>query len=127
VPRCRHLGEFLEAALLRDYRRRQVPMLELRDFIDKIRDQYGVPYPLADRRPYVGGRHLLSEAQDVTGLGADFCLIAVVRDQLDEAGPFIYNATRTGGLNPYRSTERPPAIAASEGTLRSAVSPGSRP
>lgn len=30
-------------------------MLELRDFINKIRGQYGLPYPLADRRPYVGG------------------------------------------------------------------------
>jgi len=75
-------GEFLEAALLREYRRRQVPMLELRDFIDKIRDQFGVPYPLADRRPYIGGKRLLSEAQNDSGLGADFCLVAVVRDQL---------------------------------------------
>ena len=81
-PRSSHLGEFLKAALLREYRRRNVPMLELRAFIDKIRDRYGVPYPLADQRPYVGGRRLLIQAQDDAGLDADFCLIAVVRDQL---------------------------------------------
>jgi hypothetical protein len=47
-------GEFLESALLSEYRRKRVPMLELRDFIDRLRDQFQVPYPLADRRPYVG-------------------------------------------------------------------------
>src|SRR6266496_100751 len=74
-------GEFLEAGLLREYRRRNVPMLELRDFIDKVRDRYGVPYPLADRRPYVSGRDLLVKLQNDSGLDADFCLIALVRDQ----------------------------------------------
>lgn len=33
--------------------------LELRDFIDKIRREFKVPYPLADRRPYIGGKQLL--------------------------------------------------------------------
>ncbi len=51
--------EFLEAGLLRQYLCRSVPMLELRTFIDRIRDEYGVPYPLADQRPYVGGNRLL--------------------------------------------------------------------
>jgi uncharacterized protein (DUF433 family) len=74
-------GEFLEAGLLREYRRRHVPMQELRDFIDKVRALYGSPYPLADLRPYVGGRELLVEAQDQAGLDPDFCLIALVRDQ----------------------------------------------
>lgn len=74
-------GEFLEAGLLREYRRLNVPMLELRDFIDKVRARYGTPYPLADLRPYVGGRELLVELQDQAGLDPDFCLIALVRDQ----------------------------------------------
>jgi uncharacterized protein (DUF433 family) len=74
-------GEFLEAALLREYRRLNVPMLELRDFIDKVRRQFGVPYPLAHHKPYVVGRELLVEAQDESGLDADFCLVAFVRDQ----------------------------------------------
>jgi uncharacterized protein (DUF433 family) len=74
-------GEFVEAALLREYRKRSVPMLELRDFIDKVRRQLGVPYPLAHQTPYIGGRELLVQAQDESGLDADFCLIAYVRNQ----------------------------------------------
>jgi uncharacterized protein (DUF433 family) len=74
-------GEFIEAGLLRQYRARNVPMAELRTFIDKIRERYGVPYPLADRRPYVLGRELVIEAQDDARLDAEFCLVAVVRDQ----------------------------------------------
>jgi uncharacterized protein (DUF433 family) len=75
-------GEFVEAGLLREYRRRSVPMLELRTFIDMIRDEYGVPYPLADQRPYVGGKRLLVEAQAEAGLKAEFALIAAVGSQL---------------------------------------------
>jgi uncharacterized protein (DUF433 family) len=75
-------GEFIEAGLLRQYRASNVPMLELRTFIDQIRVQYGVPYPLADRRPYVLGRELVVEAQDQAHLKADFCLVATVRGQL---------------------------------------------
>jgi uncharacterized protein (DUF433 family) len=75
-------GEFLEAALLRQYRQLSVPMLELRDFIDKVRARLEVPYPLAHLRPFVGGKELLVEAQDQSGLDAEFCLIAYVRDQL---------------------------------------------
>ena len=75
-------AEFVEAGLLREYRRTHgVPMAELRAFIDRIRQEFGVSYPLADRRPYVSGKELLSEAQDAAGLSADFCLVAVVRGQ----------------------------------------------
>ena len=50
-------AEFVEAGLLRSYRRdHEVPLRELRDFIDRLRDEFQVPYPLADRRPYVGNR-----------------------------------------------------------------------
>jgi uncharacterized protein (DUF433 family) len=94
-------GEFLEAGLLREYRRRNVPMLELRDFIDKVRDRYGVPYPLADRRPYVSGRDLLVKLQNDSGLAADFCLIALVRDQpvlTSVADSFVQRVTWDGDL-----------------------------
>jgi hypothetical protein len=54
-------AEFVEAGLLRSYRREHdVPLKELREFIDRLREEFQVPYPLADRRPYVGsGRRLL--------------------------------------------------------------------
>jgi uncharacterized protein (DUF433 family) len=74
-------GEFLEAALLRQYRKLNVPMLELRAFIEKVRLQFDVPYPLAHYKPYASGKELLVEAQNESGLPADFCLIALVRDQ----------------------------------------------
>jgi uncharacterized protein (DUF433 family) len=76
-------AEFVEAGLLRSYRRdHDVPLRELRDFIDKLRDRLGVPYPLADRRPYVGsGRRLLIDLQDRSHLDPDFCLVAIANGQ----------------------------------------------
>jgi uncharacterized protein (DUF433 family) len=69
-------AEFIEAGLLREYRRtHRVPMAELRAFIDELREFYDVPYPLAHRRPFVGGRKLLQAAQESAGLGADFWLV----------------------------------------------------
>jgi uncharacterized protein (DUF433 family) len=75
-------AEFVEAALLREYRKQRVPMAELRAFIDKLRDSLGVPYPLADQRPLVSGRELVLEAQEATGLDPEFCLVSAVRDQI---------------------------------------------
>lgn len=76
-------AEFVEAGLLRSYRRDQkVPLRELRDFIDLLRDRFQVPYPLADRRPYVGsGRKLLIDLQGRSHLDPEFCLVAVVNGQ----------------------------------------------
>ena len=75
-------AEFVEAGLLRTYRRiHNVPMAELRAFIDRLRDRYGVPYPLADRRPFVADLELVHRAQDEAGLAPEFCLVAEVRGQ----------------------------------------------
>jgi len=78
-------AEFVEAGLLRQYRRElDVPMRELRAFVDALRDRLGVRYPLADRRPYVGeGRRLVVEAQEEAGLGPGLFLVSVTQgDQL---------------------------------------------
>lgn len=75
-------AEFIEAGLLRAYRRHQVPMAELRDFIDRLRDNYGTPYPLAHHRPFVADRKLLRKLQDAAHLEADFALVAEVSGQL---------------------------------------------
>jgi uncharacterized protein (DUF433 family) len=76
-------AEFVEASVLRAYRREHdVPLRELRDFIDLLRDEFHVQYPLADRRPYVGsGRKLLIDLQNRSHLDPDFCLVAVVGNQ----------------------------------------------
>lgn len=80
-------AEFVEAGLLREYRKNRVQMTELRAFIDLLRDRYGVPYPLADRRPFVSGRQLVLEAQAEAGLDAEYCLVAVVNGQLILTAP----------------------------------------
>jgi uncharacterized protein (DUF433 family) len=82
-------AEFVESGLLRSYRRiHDVPLHELRDFIDRLRDEFSVPYPLADKRPYVGsGRQLLIDLQDRSQLDPDFCLVAVVSGQVVLTAP----------------------------------------
>jgi uncharacterized protein (DUF433 family) len=95
-------AEFIEAGLLREYRRTHgVPMGELRAFIDVVRERYGTPYPLAHHRPFISGRELLSQAQDASGLAADFCLVAEVRGQLVLTSPadsFVRRVTWEGDI-----------------------------
>ncbi|MGH4021335.1 MAG: DUF433 domain-containing protein [Pseudonocardiaceae bacterium] len=75
-------AEFVEAAFLREYRRSHgVPMAELRGFIERLREHYGVAYPLAHHQPFVSGRQLVYEAQEGSGLAPEFCLVAVVSGQ----------------------------------------------
>jgi uncharacterized protein (DUF433 family) len=90
-------AEFIEAGLLRQYRREQrVPMGELRAFIDVLRERTGIPYPLAHMKPFVADRELVLEAQDIAGLDAEYCLVAEVRGQLILTPPseqFIHRVT----------------------------------
>ena len=63
-------------------------MPELRDFITALRQKLGVPYPLADRRPFVGvGRKLVEQAQEESGLAPSFFLVAVAGGQLVLTAP----------------------------------------
>ncbi len=56
-------GEFVEAGFLREYRRSR-SLQRLRPVIDKLREEFGVPYPLAHLKPFVGpGLRLTLEAQ----------------------------------------------------------------
>jgi uncharacterized protein (DUF433 family) len=81
-------AEFVEAGLLREYRRtHQIPMEQLRHFIESLRHEFGVPYPLAHQRPLVSGRELVEKAQTESNLDADFCLVAVSNGQLILTGP----------------------------------------
>jgi len=74
-------AEFVEAGWLSEYRNRNVPMTELRRFIDELRERFGVPYPLADRRPLVSGRRLVYDAQTSAELGVEFYLVSVINGQ----------------------------------------------
>ena len=104
-------AEFVEASLLRSYRRdHDVPLRELRDFIDRLRDELQVPYPLADRRPYVGsGRRLMIDLQNRSQLDPDFCLVAVANGQmvLTAPGEEFFERVEWSGDEPvsWRPTE----------------------
>jgi uncharacterized protein (DUF433 family) len=52
-------GEFVEAGLIREYRARRVSFQHLRLFITRLREELGVPFPLAHARPWVDDRRLL--------------------------------------------------------------------
>ena len=95
-------AEFIEAGWLRQYRRTHgVPMAELRRFIDSVREKTGIPYPLAHHQPFIAGRELLRDAQDLSGLGPDYCLVAEVRGQLILTAPaqtFVERVTWAGDV-----------------------------
>lgn len=69
-------GEFVEARWLRTYRRDlNVSLRHLRQFITLLRDEFGVPYPLAHFQPFVGeNAQLVIEAQKLAGLEPELWL-----------------------------------------------------
>ena len=69
-------GEFVEARWLRTYRRDLgVSLRHLRQFITLLRDQFGVPYPLAHFQPFVGeNAQLVIQAQELSGLEPELWL-----------------------------------------------------
>jgi uncharacterized protein (DUF433 family) len=89
-------GEFVEAGLLRQYRKvHDVKLSALRFFIDLARQEFGVQYPLAHHRPYVGaGKRLVLKLQNDVDLDPRFWLVAVANDQLLLTGPADAFVTR---------------------------------
>lgn len=74
-------AEFIEAGWLSEYRkRRRVPMLDLRNFIERLRDEMQVSYPLAHQRPFVSGKKLVTRAQQEAQLAPEYHLMAVTVD-----------------------------------------------
>lgn len=109
-------GEFVEAALLRAYRRdHEVPLAELRRFIDLVRNGLDEPYPLASRRPFVGeGPRLVEEAQTKSGLESSFCLVAAVNGQLVLLPPaaefvrrVVWKGDLAGAWRPHEDPDSP--------------------
>lgn len=94
-------AEFVEAGLLRQYRRDwNVAMSELRAFIGILRDQLGVPYPLATERPWSASGRLIIKAQETSGLPREFWLCAPADGQLlllPPAQSFLDRVTFDGG------------------------------
>jgi uncharacterized protein (DUF433 family) len=72
-------GEFVEAGYLREYRSRSVPLPELRRFIDGLRQELHIRYPLAHLQPFVSAhRRLVLEVQKAAGLPPEFGLVLEV-------------------------------------------------
>lgn len=93
-------AEFVEAGLLRSYRRDLgVRMVELRGFIGSLRARLGVPYPLAHARPFAAGRELVWQAQHEVGLDGELALVAEVSGQyvLSGAADRFYRSVRWDG------------------------------
>ena len=93
-------GEFVEAGLLRQYRTNHLPMAELRVFISALRDELGVPYPLAHARPFMSRRDLLWGAQQRAQLPTSEALVSERDGQyllLPAADAFLQRVDFAGG------------------------------
>jgi uncharacterized protein (DUF433 family) len=80
-------GEFVEAGLLREYRAKRVSLQKMRPFIEKARDRFGVPYPLAHFGPKLDDRRLVYGIQQEAGLDRDLYLVDADDDQMRWAAP----------------------------------------
>ena len=87
-------GEIVEARYLRAYRAKSVPMQRLRPFISDMRQQFGIPYPLAHFKPFASGRRLLLEAQEQAHLPDNMRMVYEV-----STGQLILDPRVTGVLD----------------------------
>jgi len=73
-------GEFVEAGYLREYRKKNVPLQQLRPVIDRLRREFGVPYPLAHFKPFVAeGRRLVLATEDDVGLPSELRMVVALK------------------------------------------------
>lgn len=81
-------GEMVEARLLAEFRRQQVPVQRLRPAIVQLRKEFG-RYPLAHARPLldVDGRELVRAVQERVGVERALQLVVVRSGQLVLADP----------------------------------------
>ena len=106
-------GEFVEAGLLRQYRNERVPMPQLRKFIDTLRAELGVAYPLAHAQPWTSGRELLRTSQQVADLDQEFWLVSNAQLMLTFPGEAFLNRVRWEGPDGVVSGFRPSSEEAS--------------
>lgn len=68
-------GEFVELGYLREYRRKGVPLQQLRPVIDELRREFNTPYPLATAKPYIYGKELVLEVQERHDLPSQIAIV----------------------------------------------------
>lgn len=67
-------GEFIEAALLREYRK-HLPLQRLRPLRRKLSSELGTPFPFATARPLVSGRELVWNMQQQLGIPEELWIV----------------------------------------------------
>jgi len=75
-------GEFVEAGYLREYRVRGISLQKMRVVVHRLRERFGVPYPLAHARPYVLGKEAVLEVQEELDLDRNRVMVRVRDGQL---------------------------------------------
>ena len=68
-------GEFVELGYLREYRRARVSLQHIRPVIERLRQEFGVRYPLAHARPWVYDRQLVLRIQEETNLDSSLAIV----------------------------------------------------
>ena len=68
-------GEFVELGYLREYRRARVSLQHIRPVIERLRQEFGVRYPLAHSRPWVYDRQLVLRIQEETHLDPSLAIV----------------------------------------------------
>lgn len=80
-------GEFVEAGLLLGYRQKHVSLQKMRPFIERMRVEQGIPYPLAHFKPLIDKKELVYELQQQTLLDPRLYLVRAEGDQMLLAPP----------------------------------------
>jgi uncharacterized protein (DUF433 family) len=96
-------GEFVEAGLLRGYRKKRVPLQRMRPFIQKMRERMKMPYPLAHYRPLIDRSKLVYDLQREVQLPPEMYLVRFEGGQTQLAPPileFLERVEFEGGNGP---------------------------
>jgi uncharacterized protein (DUF433 family) len=87
-------GEFVETRLLSEYRDAGIRIFRLRGVVDRLRQELGVPYPLAHESPFLeaDGKELVRRVQEAAGLERRLRLVVTRGEQIqlaDSAADFV--------------------------------------
>lgn len=96
-------GEFVEAGLLRGYRKKRVPLQKMRPFIQRMRERMEMPYPLAHYRPLIDRRDLVYDLQREVHLPPEMYLVRFEGGQTQLAPAildFLERVEFEGGVGP---------------------------
>ena len=73
------MGEFVELGYLREYRRTRVSLQHIRPVIERLRQEFGVRYPLAHAQPLIYDHKHVLGMQGETKLDPSLAIVARIR------------------------------------------------